>query len=369
MPTFLSEISLNRLIYSSAFLKLKTLSIRSPRTIFETALYFAGGATSMSYASMMRRNEPLSWLCLQLRAMSENFEWFSKLSQVNMNTHPAGIEVYIPEKPWNYITEKPFEWEEIDFDSGMEIMRQGIPVTLQKTKAVYLLNKNRIKAMTDEEIKMLLSKNVVCDGETVAELTRRGFSELLGVSAEEISTGGIAERLDDEYDWNFNFFFSDGARLTLLSDKAKEVTSYYVVRTQEYAGVASVYAETALGGRWAVVAYRLFSHIMSFAKRNRIVEAFEWVGGKLPAKLTTPERMLLFARVDENERLRAVSVVNTSVGASDTTRLELVGEYHDAEWYSIGKAALRVETDACNGTTLVTLPKIDGWSVGTLFLN
>ena len=336
---------------------------------FETALYFAGGATSMSYATMMRRNEPLSWLCQQLGDMSENFEWFSRLSEINQNTKPDGVEVYISEKPWNYKTEKPFGWESIYFDEGAELIRDGFAVNLNKIGKVFLLNKHYAQTLTDDEIRMLLSKPVVCDGESATILTERGFGDILGVTAENIKTGKLQEKLNDDYCWSFNFFKPYGAKLT-LSDRAKEMTTYTVNATGEKYGIASAYTETTLGGRWAVIGYGLFNQIISFAKRNAIVNAIEWVGGQLSAKLTTPDRMIVFPRVDAEDRLRAVSLVNTTVGKISGAELMLKGEYTHAEWRALHYPELKsVETRVENGSTYITIPDFDAWSVGTLFLD
>lgn len=335
---------------------------------FETAFYFAGGATSMSYATMMRRNEPLSWLCLQLRDMSENFEWFSRLSEINKNSHPDGIEVYISEKPWNYKTEKPFAWEQIYFDDGMEMMRDGIPLNLNKIGKTLLLNKHYAESLTDDEIRTLLSKNVVCDGESVTILTQRGFGDILGVTAENIKTGKLQEKLNDEYNWSFNFFKPYGAKLT-LSDRAKEVTTYTVIATGETYGTASAYTETTLGGRWAVIGYGLFNQIISFAKRNAVVEAMEWAGGQLPAKLTTPDRVILYPRSNDEGKLLAVSLVNTTIGKCIGTEIVLKGEYHEIEWRALHVPTMKLEGRVENGSTYVTIPDFDPWSVGTLFLD
>ena len=336
---------------------------------FETAFYFAGGATSMSYATMMRRNEPLSWLCLQLKDMSENFEWFSRLSKINKETKPDGVEVYVSEKPWNYKTEKDFEWEQIHFDDGVELIRDGFGVNLNKIGKVFFLNNHYAKTLTDDEIKMLLSKNVVCDGESAAILTERGFGDALGVKAENIKTGKLLERLANGYPWSFNFFVPRGALLT-LSERAKEVTKYEVVATGEYYGTASAYTETSLGGRWAVIGYCLFHQITSFAKRNTIVEAIEWAGGKLSAKINTPDRMIVFPREDKKTgKLRAVSLVNTTVGKVSGAELELRGEYTNCEWRALHMSSVWLETRIENGSTFITIPDFDAWSVGTLFLD
>lgn len=337
---------------------------------FETAFYFAGGATSMSYATMMRRNEPLSWLCQQLGDMSENFEWFSRLSEINQNTKPDGAEVYVSEKPWNYKTEKPFEWEQIHFDDGFELIRDGFGVNLNKTGKVLLLNKHYAQTLTDDEIRSLLARNVVCDGETATILTERGFGDILGVTAENIKTGKLQEKLNDDYCWSFNFFKPYGAKLNIIDDTACEVTHYFVIATGEEYGTASAYTTTKLGGRWAVIGYGLFNQIISFAKRNAIVDAIEWAGGQLSAKLTTPDRMIVFPRVDAEDRLRAVSLVNTTVGKISGAELKLNGEYTHAEWRALHYPELKsVETRIENGSTYITIPDFDAWSVGTLFLD
>ncbi len=335
---------------------------------FETVFYFAAGATSINYATMMRRNEPLSWLTNQLKDMTENYEWLSRLSKINRETKPDGAEIYISEKPWNYKTEVDFDWEKVDFDAGIEPIRWGFGVNFHNTDGVLFLNKQYAKALTDSEIEMLLSKNVVCDGESATILTERGFGDALGITSENVFTGRCHEVLPDGNVWHFNFFFPTGARLT-LSDRAKEVSEYQFFETGERFGTASAYTTTTKGGRWAVIGYGLFMQITSFAKRCAIVDAIEWAGGKLSAKLTTPDRIIVFPRKDKNTgRLRAVSLVNTSIGTYKGTEIELDGKYDKCEWRALHVSSVELKTRFENGSTFITIPDFDGWSIGTLFL-
>lgn len=337
---------------------------------FETAFYFASGATSMNYASMMRTFEPLSWLTLQLKDMTKNYDWFTRLSKLNAETKPDGVEIYIPEKPWNYKTEVDFDWEKVNFDAGIEPIREGFGVNFHKTDSgVYFLNKQYAKAMTDEEIELLLSKNVVCDGESATILTERGFSDALGVTSNDVFVGRCHEILPDGNRWLFSFFFPNGSVLH-LSDRAREVSEYQYFETGERFGTASAYTTTAKGGRWAVIGYGLFMQITSFAKRNAIIDAVEWAAGKqLSAKLTTRDRAIIFPRKDKNTgALRAVSVVNTSVGKACDMEIALAGEYTKFEWRSLTMPFTSLEGRVENGSTLVKLPTIDGWSIGTLFI-
>ena len=138
--------------------------------------------------------------------------------------------------------------------------------------------------------------------------------------------------------------------------------------TGEYFGTASAYTETSLGGRWAVIGYCLFHQIASFAKRRAIVDAIEWVGGKLSAKINTPDKMMVFPRADESGKLRAVSLVNTTVGKISGAVLELDGEYTRCEWRALHVPSTQLEMKTENGSTFVTIPDFDAWSVGTLFV-
>ncbi len=341
-----------------------------PGLALETAFYFAAGATSVNFASMMRRNEPLSWLALQLRDMSENYEWLLRLSKINRETTPDGVEVFIPEKPWNYKTDVDFDWEKVLFDEGIEPIRSGYGVNLHKTGGVLFVHHKYAEAMTDGEIENLLSRNVVCDGETAALLTERGYGDALGVTAVNAHTGKYYELLPNGFPWQFNFFFPYGSLLT-LSDRAREVTAYHHIETDEKCGVSSAYTETTKGGRWAVIGYGLFRQINSFAKRCAVVDAIEWAGGQLSAKLTTPDRVIVLPRKDKiTGRLRCVSFLSTTVGKTYNMELQLAGRYDKCEYRELHHPiSIKLETRFKNGSTFVTIPEIDGWNVGTLFLD
>ena len=80
--------------------------------------------------------------------------------------------------------------------------------------------------------------------------------------------------------------------------------------------------------------------------------------------------MIVFPRVDAEDRLRAVSLVNTTVGKISGAELMLNGEYTHAEWRALHYPELKsVETRIENGSTYITIPDFDAWSVGTLFLD
>ncbi|MBQ9976248.1 MAG: hypothetical protein IJP16_07025 [Clostridia bacterium] len=336
---------------------------------FETAFYFAAGATSINYATMMRRFEPLSWLSLQLKDMTQNYDWLTRLANINRETNPDGVEIYIPEKPWSYKTENDFEWEKVNFDAGIEPIRHGFGINFHKTDGVLFLNKHYAKALSDSEIEMLLSKNVVCDGESATILTNRGFGDALGLKSEDVFVGRCHEVLPCGNVWQFNFFFPNGSLLT-LSSRAQEISEYQYFETGERFGTASAYTVTEKGGRWAVIGYGLFMQITSFAKRCAIVDAIEWAGGQLSAKLTTRDRAIIFPRKDKaTGRLRAVSIVNTSIAKSNGMELQLKGDYKECEWRALYQPAVSVKTSFKNGSTYVTIPTLDGWGIGTLFLN
>jgi len=301
--------------------------------------------------------------------MSENYEWFTRLSEINRKTAPDGVEIYVSEKPWNYKTEVDFDWEKVNFDAGIEPIRWGFGVNFHKTDGVLFLNKEYAKTLSDDEIEMLLSKNVVCDGESAAILTERGFAEELGVASENTFTGRCHEVLPDGNVWQFNFFFPTGSVLT-LSDRAREASEYQYFESGERFGTASAYTTTTKGGRWAVIGYGLFMQITSFAKRCAVVDAIEWAGGKLSAKLTTPDRVIVFPRKDKNTgRLLAVSLANTSVGVYKNTEIELDGKYESCEWRVLRKPSVKLETRFENGSTFIKIPEFEGWTLGTLFLD
>ncbi len=353
--------------------------------IFETAYYLAAcGATSMSYASMMRIYEPMSWLTLQMKAMSENYEYLKKLSDVNLKTKFGGVEIAMPEEPWKVLgSERPFDWNKTvgitgSNYSGLEFIHCAIPLSLGKnSRGAYLLTGEYACAMTDDELKKLLSCNVFCDGRAVEIIYERGLGELLGISVQkqnmrQFVEGYTSHPICDGAEskiWSMNFFGAD--HYVITDGEYEAVTEYIGVNDHSIkGGTASAVVTTALGGRWYICGYRPFhkNGILSFDKRNQYLAAMKYIGAHTDAVLLDRLPAHVFPRIDGEGRTVAVSIVNVTVGESGELHLLLEAPASEKFVFcQIGGEFTEVKTEKTDKGLVLTLPSIKAYGIGTVF--
>ncbi len=347
---------------------------------FETALYLAAtDATTVSYATMMRVYEPMPWLTLQMKAMSDNYKYFKKLSEINKRTKSGGVELALPNTPWKVLdSSEPFDWDEHDIFSGTSFYRAAIPVSYYKNdRGACILHGSHAAGMTNEELEALLSENVFCDGRSVELLWERGLGEKLGVKVEKRDIRPFTETYTDHpicrgvqsKNWSMNFFGS--IHYVITEGKFETVTEYRGVNDPDmFGGVSGAVAETALGGKWYISAYDpwTWKGVLSFDKRNQYMNALEYIGAKTDAVLTDRLPAHIYPKTDKDGRTAAVSIVNITVGESEELHLIIKEPAGDKFTFcQINGEFTEVKAEKTDNGTLVTLPSIKPWGIGTVF--
>ena len=350
---------------------------------FETAYYFAAaGATTMSYATMMRVYEPMEWLSLQLRDMSKNYIYFKRMAEVNKRTKFGGVELYMPDTPWKVLdSKKPYDWEPHRVTEGTEFIHCAIPVSLHKNnRGAGILHGAHAEGMTDEEIEKLLSENVFCDGRAAEIVCQRGFGKDLGITIEKRDVRQFTATYNMEHpaceglyskNWSMNFFGS--WHYVVTGGNFETVTEYKGVRDSSVSGGASdVVVTTSKGGRWYIAAYTpwTWQSVLSFDKRNQYMNALEYIGAKTDAVLLDRIPARVFPRIDDNGKTVAVSLVNTTVGESGELHLLIKEPAGDKFTFcQINGEMTEVKAEKTDKGTLVTFPSVRPWGVATVFVD
>lgn len=347
---------------------------------FETAYYFAAaGATTMSYATMMRVYESMEWLSGQLKAMSENFEYFKKLAEVNKVTRFGGVELAMADTPWKVLdSDEPYDWEPHRITEGTEFMHCAIPTSLHKNnRGAYLLHGAHAEGMTDDEILLLLKGRVFADGRAVEIICERGFGEYLPIKIEKrdmrkytatYTSHPICRGVKSK-NWSMNFFGS--WHYVVTEGDFETVTEYRGVQNEnDFGGVSDCVVTTALGGKWYIAAYSpwTWQSVLSFDKRNQYLNAFEYIGAETDAVLIDKIPARVFPRIDGDGKTVAVSVVNTTVGESGELHL-LIKKPRGNKFVfcQINGEMTELHSEPAENGTVVTLPSIRPWGIGTVF--
>ena len=346
-------------------------------TCFETSCYLAFGSTAMSYAILMNDYEPMSWHGEMLSAFASHREYWEKLSAVSKRTTAAGLTPYFPKTAFLIKDSKNFDYSKEEVFFAEDLRYCAVPVAFtNKEASVYVINGRIAKTLNEKEIDYLLSKNVVCDGEAVEALHRRGY--LPDVSAEEISVQGLYERFCahpansgfEGRTWGGQIWRRNDYRIT--GEKIEPVCEYFSKSSgsTESAGVSAAVFTTEKGAKWAAFGFDLWARTKSCEKRTQFLNVCEYISEKrFSAELTTPIQSCILPRENADGKCAAVSIINCTVGESG--RLKIVIRNPESEEFTfmsqyLPETAVKSEKIADNEYE-VEIPSISGWSTGTIF--
>ena len=133
-------------------------------------------------------------------------------------------------------------------------------------------------------------------------------------------------------------------------------------------GIGDAIVTTAFGGKWAIFGYNLKDNVVSFEKRNQILRSADAIcGGKLPALLDAPYRVMVIPIVDKAGKTVSVSLLNCSIADTEPLPLTVrnpaveVFTYMDAKGEQ-NLTAERKENDFC-----LLAPPLRAWQIATVF--
>ncbi len=358
----------------------------------ETSLYFAAGATDMSYAMLGRLAEPLSHHEQGFVLLAAQKPYWEKLAALSASTRADGICCAISKESHLRTLSDGETMDDLGAEQygGMTIWaREGIPVNYTEACGVTLLRENAVKMMTDGEIESLLGKNVIADAAAVEEIQRRGFD--LGFSMFEPDSTLLKILLGENYtDHPVNAvggtsykasFFADGDKnyrvITKIPDGAEILGVYgdmsgrapFGITEDAPNGYASVVCTTQSGGRWAVFGYGLMKDMILRVQRDRLLNAIDYVGGGVGARLLSPHQAVVLPRVGADGKTAGVSVLNCTVGPEENVRLLIRNP--KAEKFTFDSqydGTFDLPYEKTEDGYIVTIPKLFPWSVGTVFV-
>lgn len=363
--------------------------------VFESDLYFAYGAGAMSYAMMNREHEPLSYHAKELALFSAHSSYWKRLARINAKSEHSGVEIAVSKE--SYL--RPLKDGEADFRYEMEYYDAGFAPTLGMPLAfrsgdrnkVYCLTGENAAGLTEGDIRELLSRPVFADGKSVRMLMDRGF-DVFGVEAYETSVLTLSEEfLPCEVNrdiraprWDKLNIDAPGFAFLPKSDKVTPISQYFganaTVRplfpeNNPYPyGIAAFTVTTPYGGTWAVFGNHPFVYA-SLARRNQFFSAMDLISGgrSLKAKLVEPLKAVVLPRVNSEDKVLCVTVVNATVGESG--ELTLLVRNPESEHFSFQSGTIpdtplafekRIQPSGM-AEYFVHLPSLPGWSTGTVF--
>lgn len=186
---------------------------------------------------------------------------------------------------------------------------------------VCVLTDKMAEGYTDEELKEILKKNVLIDGQAANHLISRGFSDYIGVDSSKSYTNGVSERYtehpingsDSGYTRTIamTFFYKNNlSRCCSYSFNAlpgaEVISELYDIKGKRIGECASIF-KNKYGGKIAVMGYAAFSFLRTPEKTEQLKNIFDWLtDGSFPVRICKSLRVMPIIRSDENEGILAV---------------------------------------------------------------
>ena len=235
--------------------------------------------------------------------------------------------------------------------------------------------------MSRQELKQLLTENVVTDGETVAYMKALGIDlGIESIACDEAQHLTAVERYSDHpvnrvgRDSFPASFFAGGRMnyhmLTRLPE-GSEVLGWYAYNGQvQRDKYSAAVIHNANGGTWAVMGYALWVGKVPSSQRDRLLNIIDYISGKAPgARILSPEQVAVMPRVSKTTgKTLAVSVCNCTIEPQKD--IELAIRRPAAEKFRlICQYGEETELTARerDGEYILTVPELPAWSVATVF--
>ena len=364
---------------------------------FETDVYFAYGATAMSYAMLGRMNEPLAYHEKELALFARHAPYWRRLADLNRQTRPSGVALAASEKSYlrSLAPEEPdFAYARPHWDISEDGLSPllGIPLAYRSGDAerVYVLTEQDAEALTAEDVARLLTLPVLAEGKAICTLIRRGF-DAFGIVpyrldaetlAEEFLPGPCSPVLPPQ-PWSQSYFDKEAVGFLPTRDGVTALSRYTgsnasvqpLFADADYPfGIAALLTQTDGGGTWAVFGQTPCTFRISYARREQIFAALDAVshGQALKAKVVKPVKAVILPRVDCNDRVAAVSVIPMTTGESGPLTVWVRRPAGHVFSFRTGETEVpslpyTVTRTGETEEVQVTLPSLPGYTVGTLF--
>ena len=353
-----------------------TVTGKSARgTALECTLALAHGCNSLSFTPLMFAHESTEWHERMLTEIAAWRPFWSHYVAANEHTTGTGIELVLSRRhalrrlnPG----EPPFAWAQCDFGSFPQLATLGLPLCWNGQTPAALLCASAAWGVDASELRALLARGLLIDGEAVEVLAQRGLAQVLGLRPEPVGVewGDIAFT-DDPLNAGYagqritcgGFLFGTARSFELLRGKARSLARYARF-DGTLGGMETAAVEFPDGGRLVVFGWGLANPTVTAGRRHQILAAANWAAhGRWPVTLDTPSQVVVVPRVDARGRLATVLLMNVSLDPTPPLTLSLHQPTAAEAW--TWRRPFDPDVVLAAGATL-SLPPLAPWSVGVL---
>ena len=203
----------------------------------------------------------------------------------------------------------------------------------------------------------------------------RPYFERLSASTRRTSLGGVARYLGSHVCEQQGGTLSDPSDLDLMRTGipvtvAESSAAYKVWRLTARSRAAMEDEELALVRQGGVLEIEAESRPMVSMRTQWLDEIDRLTKGRFPVRIDLPHALRVLPRVDANGRTDSVTLLNLSIGDVDdlTVRIRNPRGLRATLADPRGERAIPVSIDADRDELIVTIPRLGGWQIATVFL-
>ncbi|MEG1441537.1 MAG: hypothetical protein RSC29_02635 [Oscillospiraceae bacterium] len=351
-------------------------------TCLESSLYLACGNNSLSYATLMNVYEPMVWHKQMFEMFAQHRPYWERIISHNNNASNGGICLYTSKNSYLKPSTVEFDWIKQHWNEANEMLRVGMPLCYdEKFGCGYLISENIVDCLQDDDIEYLLEKNVVLDSGAFHKIINRGFGDCVSATTKKFDYSQCCEVFSNHAvnhgfegkQWRgLNLTGSTESYLICDKDGTTEEVSHFVKNLDNsLQGCINAIVKTYKNSKWAVMGYGLWNGILSFDKRNQILNVIDYISeNKMPVLLKSRNQVAVFPQVDDLGSVVSVSLLNCSIEDA----FDMPFHIRNARGtiftnYNAFENETRLKCTVNSNESIVTVPSIKAWHITTIFIS
>ncbi|MEI6971887.1 MAG: hypothetical protein WCL44_10260 [bacterium] len=351
-------------------------------TALEAASHIAAGCTGAAFNVLQMYDEPLDEYEPLVAVLHKARPFYDLMAKTLGRSRPQGLWAAWSKDSFAAAGIKASGWPVPDDWSVMvgkagELFEIGLP-------AAYSLDDARVTALTgdaplalsESELRTVLSRGVYMDGPALERLNAMGYGEYTGFTVaryhdkdciEEMVphglNGPLAGRRRDNRQ-SFVWWNVPAAELVPTSPAAQPLSRLVDYGNRQVAACSSGVFENALGGRICVAGYFPWTFLQNCSKSAQLKSVFRWLGREaLPGYVASYHKINLWVREVGQGRL-AAALINTTLDAACNVELMLRTPQTEIGVHAMSGEKATVRSSDADGTyRRFVLPALPAWQM------
>ena len=238
----------------------------------------------------------------------------------------------------------------------------------------YVISSQSCDTLTDDELKLMLSRGVIMDGAAAKRLAERGFAELCGYASSGVYNNGL-KTVYTRHPFNtaplgmrrggLQAEFRGGKSIFVITPReSAEILTECKSITEIPLGASDYIYENSLGGRIAVLGYAPWTNFEQRERVDMLRNIVKWVSGGVPSvAISGAYRVLPILRASEKRESFCLMLTNAWLDATRELTVELRSDYSGKirVYDSSTNDFFSVTAEGADGICRITLPPLGAW--------